>query len=127
MVASYAKKLELDLGRKKLAMSSCWVNIMGKGCHHGSHLHPLSTVSGTFYVKVPRGGSSLKFEDPRLPMMMASPPRKTKSRLENRRFVEIAPRPGQVVLFESWLKHEVPVHQADEERVSISFNYDWTD
>jgi uncharacterized protein (TIGR02466 family) len=125
LVVSYAKALELDLGKKKLALSSCWINIMGTGCYHGSHLHPLSTVSGTYYVRVPRGGSAIKFEDPRLPMMMASPPRRGKARLENRRFVEVTPKAGNVVLFESWLKHEVPVHQAEDERVSISFNYDW--
>ncbi len=125
MVAIYARQLDLELGRKRLALSACWINIMGKGCYHASHLHPLSTVSGTYYVRVPKGGSAIKFEDPRLPMMMASPPRRAKARLENRRFVEVAPRAGNVVLFESWLKHEVPVHQAEDERVSISFNYDW--
>ena len=125
MVESYARALELELGRKRLVMSACWINIMGTGCYHGSHLHPLSTVSGTYYVRVPKGGSSIKFEDPRLPMMMASPPRRARARLENRRFVEIAPKAGNVVLFESWLKHEVAVHQTEEERVSVSFNYDW--
>jgi uncharacterized protein (TIGR02466 family) len=125
LVASYSRALDLDLGKKKLEMSACWINIMGKGCYHASHLHPLSTVSGTYYVRVPKGGSAIKFEDPRLPMMMASPPRRAKARLENRRFVEITPKSGTVVLFESWLKHEVPVHQAEDERVSISFNYDW--
>jgi uncharacterized protein (TIGR02466 family) len=58
-------------------------------------------------------------------MMMASPPRKAQAGARNRRFIELAPRAGQVVLFESWLKHEVPVHQGEQERVSISFNYDW--
>jgi uncharacterized protein (TIGR02466 family) len=30
-----------------------------------------------------------------------------------------------VVLFESWLRHEVAANQAEEDRVSISFNYHW--
>jgi len=32
---------------------------------------------------------------------------------------------GQVVLFESWLRHEVPSHPTAAERVSVSFNYNW--
>ena len=30
---------------------------------------------------------------------------------------------GNVILFESWLRHEVPTNQAKTERISISFNY----
>ena len=32
---------------------------------------------------------------------------------------------GNVVLFESWLRHEVPPNPVDAERISISFNYNW--
>jgi uncharacterized protein (TIGR02466 family) len=32
---------------------------------------------------------------------------------------------GSVVLFESWLRHEVAPNPLDSERVSISFNYGW--
>jgi uncharacterized protein (TIGR02466 family) len=32
---------------------------------------------------------------------------------------------GNVVLFESWLRHEVPPNPVAAERVSISFNYNW--
>jgi len=34
-------------------------------------------------------------------------------------------RGRQVVLFESWLRHEVAPHPAAAERVSVSFNYSW--
>ena len=32
-------------------MTDCWVNIMPRGTAHGLHLHPLATISGTYYVK----------------------------------------------------------------------------
>jgi uncharacterized protein (TIGR02466 family) len=32
---------------------------------------------------------------------------------------------GTVVLFESWLRHEVPPNPVAAERVSISFNFNW--
>jgi uncharacterized protein (TIGR02466 family) len=121
----FARTLEMDLGTGRLEMSSFWVNIMGHGCHHGFHLHPLSVISGTFYLQVPKGSGAFKIEDPRLPAFMASPPRKPNAKLENRRFFELEPRAGELVLFESWLKHEVVANRSKQERISVSFNYDW--
>lgn len=123
-VATFARALELDLTGRALAMTDCWVNIMPRGTMHGLHLHPLATVSGTFYVKTPKGCAALKIEDPRLERMMAAPPRRRTASRANRPWVEIVAAAGTVVLFESWLRHEVPSNPAGE-RVSISFNYGW--
>src|SRR6267154_1564589 len=60
-----ARRLQLDLTARALTMTDCWVNVMGRGAVHGLHLHPLSTISGTYYVAVPEGSPGLKFEDPR--------------------------------------------------------------
>lgn len=124
-VAKYARALELDLRRGRLEMSAFWLNVMGEGCHHAFHLHPLSTVSGTFYLQVPPGSGAFKIEDPRLPAFMASPPRKPNARTTNRRFFDLEPSAGELVLFESWLKHEVIANRSKRERISVSFNYDW--
>ena len=123
--AKFARALDMDLMDGRLEMTTCWVNVMRRGCSHSFHLHPLSTISGTFYVDVPAGSGALKIEDPRLPAFMASPPRLEKARMENRRFHDISPSPGTLILFESWLKHEVPQNRSAGERVSVSFNYDW--
>lgn len=124
-VKAFARYLDMELGRGKLEMKSCWINIMGGGCHHSFHLHPLSAISGTYFVQVPKGGGALKIEDPRMAAFMGSPPRSAKAQERNARFVSISPKAGQVLLFESWLRHEVPANQGADERVSISFNYDW--
>jgi light-regulated signal transduction histidine kinase (bacteriophytochrome) len=34
-------------------------------------------------------------------------------------------RAGRVILFESWLRHEVPPNTVAAQRVSISFNFNW--
>jgi uncharacterized protein (TIGR02466 family) len=116
-VRRFSRGLDMDLEHRKLAMTDCWANIMPAGVVHGLHLHPLSTISGTYYVQVPAGAPSLKFEDPRLDRMMAAPPR--------RAWVSVPATAGQVVLFESWLRHEVPQNTVRAERVSISFNFSW--
>jgi uncharacterized protein (TIGR02466 family) len=124
-VAAFAKELELDLKRERLKLDSIWVNVLAPGGAHSSHIHPHSVVSGTCYVALPPGAGAIRFEDPRLGLMMAAPPRKPKADPKNRQFVTIAPRPGTVLLWESWLRHEVPANAADEERISVSFNYRW--
>jgi uncharacterized protein (TIGR02466 family) len=124
-VEEFARILQFDLRARPLSMTDCWVNIMGVGAAHGLHLHPLSSISGTYYVKVPSGAPGIKFEDPRLERFMASPPRAGSARRENQAWVTLPARAGQLVLFESWLRHEVPPILRATERVSISFNYSW--
>lgn len=124
-VSAYAQSLQLDLGGRELAMTDCWVNIMPRHVVHGLHLHPLATISGTYYVKTPKGSPGLKFEDPRLDRFMAAPPRRTDSRPQNRPWVTLPAQAGSLLLFESWLRHEVVPNQQAAERVSVSFNYGW--
>jgi uncharacterized protein (TIGR02466 family) len=124
-VADFVRHLEMDIKPQELQMRTCWVNIMPKNVTHSMHIHPLSVISGTYYVKIPKGAPGLKFEDPRMGLFMATPPRKAKAKPDNQRFVTLKPEVGQVILFESWMRHEVPQNPVDSERVSISFNYDW--
>lgn len=124
-VNAYVRSLELDMAGRSLAMTDCWVNVMTRQVVHGLHLHPLATISGTYYVQTPRGCSGLKLEDPRLDRFMAAPPRRASARPEHQPWVTIPAQAGHVVLFESWLRHEVPPNPAAGERVSISFNYNW--
>jgi uncharacterized protein (TIGR02466 family) len=122
-VAEFAKALEFDLGGRALKLDSLWVNVMPPGGVHTSHIHPHSVISGTYYVSVPPGASALKLEDPRLGLMMAAPPRKARASAANKSFHYIQPSAGGFALWESWLRHEVPRNGAEQERLSVSFNY----
>ncbi|SMX46584.1 2OG-Fe(II) oxygenase family protein [Maliponia aquimaris] len=124
-VAAFAQDLEFDLGDKALVLEDIWINILPEGGTHSSHIHPHSVISGTTYVAMPEGASALKLEDPRLAMMMAAPTRKKGCREELKSFIYVAPQVGDVLLWESWLRHEVPLNMAEDNRVSVSFNYKW--
>ena len=124
-VAAFARELAFDLGDKKLALDSIWINILPEGGIHTGHIHPHSVISGTTYVAMPEGTSALKLEDPRLAMMMASPGRTEDAPEDLRTFHYAKPSVGDVLLWESWLRHEVPMNMAEDERVSVSFNYRW--
>lgn len=122
-VAAFAKDCAFDLGNRRLKLDSLWVNLMRPGATHSGHLHPHSVVSGTLYVEVPAGSGALRLEDPRLPMMMASPLRRDDAPEGLRTFVHAEPDSGSVFLWESWLRHEVMPHTGKGDRISVSFNY----
>jgi uncharacterized protein (TIGR02466 family) len=125
-VRRFVRELEFDLGGKPLAMTDCWVNVMPPGVTHSLHLHPLSVISGTYYVRVPRGAPGLKFEDPRLDRYMGAPPRIVDAAERNRAWVVMPAAAASLLLFESWLRHEVAANTSASTRVSISFNYGWS-
>jgi uncharacterized protein (TIGR02466 family) len=117
---SFARDLAWDVKPK---LDSLWVNLLKSGGHHGGHIHPHSIISGTLYVEVPAGSGLIRFEDPRLPMMMAAPTRSPEAAQELRPFVTLEPRPGLLLMWESWLRHEVLPGTGRGERLSISFNF----
>ena len=124
-VAEFVKDLEFDLDGRALVLEDLWINILPEGGTHSSHIHPHSVISGTTYVAMPEGASALKLEDPRLSRMMAAPTRAKTARAELQPFIYAKPNVGDVLLWESWLRHEVPMNMAEDERISVSFNYRW--
>jgi len=124
-VAAFAKTCAFDLAGRKLKLDSLWANVLKPGGAHSGHIHPHSVVSGTVYIDTPPGAGAIRFEDPRLPLLMAAPPRLEDAPEELRTFVTVAPAPGTILLWESWLRHEVLAGSAKADRISISFNYRW--
>jgi uncharacterized protein (TIGR02466 family) len=120
--AKFAQDCAFELTSKP-KLDSLWVNLLRGRGHHSAHIHPHSIISGTIYVEVPKGSGGIQFEDPRLPMMMAAPTRRTDAPEELQPFVTVQPRPGLLLLWESWLRHEVLPGAGCGERLSISFNF----
>ena len=118
--ATFAKELTWGV---KPRLDSIWANLLKPGGHHSAHIHPHSILSGTLYVEVPNGSGAIRFEDPRLPMMMAAPVRRDDAPEEMRPFATVQPRPGLLLIWESWLRHEVLPGTAKANRLSISFNF----
>lgn len=120
--ARFAEASAFDLERKP-RLDSLWVNLLQGRGHHTGHIHPHSIISGTLYVEVPKGSGAIRFEDPRLPLMMAAPKRRQDAPDELQPFMTIDPQPGLLLLWESWLRHEVLPGSGRAERLSVSFNF----
>jgi uncharacterized protein (TIGR02466 family) len=124
LLARHARDFAKELAwEAKPKLDSLWVNLLKSSGHHSGHIHPHSILSGTLYVQVPAGSGAIRFEDPRLPMMMAAPARRGGSPDEFGPFVKVEPGAGMLLMWESWLRHEVLAGRGRGERLSISFNF----
>jgi uncharacterized protein (TIGR02466 family) len=119
----FARDMHWDMQDQALELNGLWVNILGESGSHSSHIHPGSVISGTYYVSIPEGAGQLKFEDPRLGLMMAAPQPLDDAPESARRFVYVTPKQGHAMFWESWLRHEVMPNRSETPRLSISFNY----
>ena len=84
--------------------------------------HPESIISGVFYVKAPDKSSMLRFFHPSADFMVRDWNVDLKCNMYTSSIWEILPEEGKLLLFPSWLEHEVDQNLSQEKRISISFN-----
>ena len=99
-----------------------WGVTLRAGNWQGHHVHPNANVSGVYYVAAPpetlaanNEGGKISFFDPR--------PRANMNQLTAQYTRHtLAPVPGDMILFPSWLEHSVAPFEGEGERICIAFN-----
>ena len=109
-------------------LGNMWANINYPGAYNKTHVHPNSTLSGAYYVKVPKDPGCIWVEDPRPGPNILMPQRVDRLPRQLWRVVKYAPVEGHCMIFPAWLPHGVESNQTKEKgekgwRVSISFNF----
>ena len=97
-----------------------WVSIYDENDQHGSHNHPGSLLSGTYWPSADRTSSPILLEAPWQNYTMHD-------RLPTADFL-YKPNPGDMLMWPSWIDHRVHNQPTpDKPRIAISFNldYDW--
>lgn len=110
-----------------LSMTNVWININSKHNYNTNHVHYNSFYSGVFYIKVPKNSGRINF--------------KTGSQFHKcfmthyKKFVDsyntstaqtwtYDSRSNMLLLFPSWIEHDVDQNLSDFDRISIAFNTD---
>ena len=108
-----------------LILSSLWININGKGDYNELHHHPSCDLSGVFWIKSPVDCGSIVFNSPQ-DFVQAKELRSYASHVKDEwkqfdsyYFPSTAVR---VMIFPSFLLHQVRPNQSNEDRISVSFN-----
>lgn len=91
-------------------MINGWVNINRKGGANRRHIHQGSKLSAVYYVT--NAYSPIRFHDPR-PMNVWDNGPTTET---------FNPTMGQLLIFPSWLEHDVEPNETDKTRISIAMN-----
>lgn len=94
---------------------------MLRGDRHDTHTHPNCILSGILYLQVPLGSADLVFHDPRPFRKVKCFPPNNRSNLGSPT-IQITPKTGMLVMWESWLEHQVLINRSDEGRIALVFN-----
>ena len=104
-----------------------FVSEMQAGSYHQTHVHPGSELAGVFYLQCPEHASPLTINDPR-GYAMYNPPLKLEKIIETDYNMyeseHIPPQQGDLVIFNSWLPHEVIANsdKLNDKRITVVFN-----
>jgi tetratricopeptide (TPR) repeat protein len=108
------------LGRRRdrrIRFSGSWSVRLRSGGRHSNHVHPQGWISSALYVALPQ--NSPEDADDAGWLTLGEPPENLSLDLPPQRKVE--PRPGQLVLFPSWMWHGT-LPFASGERLTVAFD-----
>jgi len=108
-------------------VNNIWININEKHHYNDWHNHPMSTLSGSYYIN--HDGSKehgdILFKHPNhaymgtahLPQGLIKTPNEVTSGI-----ISITPKPNMLIMFPAWLEHRVENNLKDDTRISLAFN-----
>ena len=115
----YERLLNLN---KKLKLDNLWCNINYKNSYNVSHVHPEVHFSGVYYLKTPKNCGKLIFTNPNTFVRMHSEMEQASEHPDFKSHFYIEPVQNLLLIFPSYLLHEVAINNSNEKRISISFN-----
>lgn len=112
---------QMAIKYNEIVFSAMWANINPPGAKHTVHSHPNNFLSGVYYVQCDARANAIRFYDPRPQSEVLMPPR-LEQNVFNTNTIELETKPGRLVIFPAWLKHDVPTNLSERERISVSYN-----
>ena len=122
----YLNAMNLDDSKYKFENPFSFFAKVGDASKHDLHAHPGSVISGVYYLKVGENTPPIIFKDPREYYKYIH----YKQIFGNNSAYTLLPEhavpvhDGLIMMWPSWLEHEVPLSSSDGERITIAFNLD---
>jgi uncharacterized protein (TIGR02466 family) len=116
------------LGRLQI-FNDCWFHVTRRGGFFGVHNHPNSAWSGVYCVDPgshdpgKKESGLLSFVNPMLMNAMHMDPGVQRMRLPyGGQVAGLSLEPGQLVMFPSWVLHDVKPFEGEGERITVAWN-----
>ena len=120
VVKDFWKEEHLD---REPVLGNMWANINYPGGYNKPHIHSNSLFSGVYFVKTDETSGKLICTDPRPGAQIIMPIRKNELPQHLWHQCYLAPIPGRIIMFPSWLWHSVEPNESNDVRISVSFNF----
>ena len=108
-----------------------WVNISKPGGYLAKHHHPDCNLAGVLWIKALQNSGNIVFHNPRTfdPFLQSAKKREIDSYTDDfkNKFniysdYDFPPTEGRILIFPSYLEHQVRENKSNEDRISVSFN-----
>lgn len=107
----------------EICLGNTWINVNNKTHYNQTHCHPMSYLSGCVYLNVPEDSGNIVFRRNRVFTDYAMTHVLTgNNSAYNGHYYVHQPKEGQILIFPSYLDHEVEMSNSEEDRMSIAFN-----
>ena len=124
-LGSCFSQISEDLSREegwRLGLREIWINVNRPLSYNHPHTHNGSHISGVYVVKKPLDSGNFFMYDPRVQLNGIVEPKTTMGK----RLKIYNMQEGDILFFPSWLSHSVDLNNSNEDRITISFNLNWT-
>lgn len=106
-----------------LYANNYWININNKDGYNMAHIHPSSILSCVIYLKAPENcGDIIFFRNSTEQFALANYTKNNNS--YNFETIKYKPSEKKVIIFPSYILHTVEQNKSNEDRISISFNFE---
>jgi uncharacterized protein (TIGR02466 family) len=109
---------------KELKIGNFWININKINDSNSPHIHASSIFSCVYYVKVPEKSGNITFLNSSSNFLEKCFNHKQVIKYNefNSSTYTYAPKEGDLLMFPSWLLHQVENSESMEDRITIAFN-----
>ena len=107
----------------KQRVVAMWAIINKKNSYNVKHNHQNCYLSSAYYIKKPENSGDITFYDPKEAKTYRFP-EVEKHTSYSAESITVKPEEGDLLIFPSYLYHDVGVNLSDEERIVVSFNID---
>tara|TARA_Y100000389_G_C17469922_1_gene529449 strand:+ start:1312 stop:1881 length:570 start_codon:yes stop_codon:yes gene_type:complete len=111
------------LNLKEVFFDNAWYIVNPPNAYNKIHSHPHSTISGAFYIDVPKNSGDIVFYNPNDVEPYLYKESINKFNDYNASKYMLPCKEKNLIIFPAWLKHEVLQNMSKKNRKVLSFNY----